>query len=118
MFSITFCSAYLVWNENRLFLSSKRASTQHNYLVNKRYRKSKGQSRVATLGTQETRLVLFYISVNKCILSYTTISVSTCMKFKLQITTMSKLFNISVLIIHSINNLNINIYSEFNNYLY
>jgi hypothetical protein len=30
------------------------------------------------------------------------------MKFKLQITTMSKLFRISVLIIHPINNLNIN----------
>jgi hypothetical protein len=62
--------------------------------------KSDGQSRMdipeklATLGTQDTRLVLIYISVNKCMLSYTIISVSTFMMFKQQITTMSKIFNI------------------------
>ena len=42
--------------------------------------------KLAILGTQDTRLVLIYISVNKCILSHNTLSVSTCMMFKLQIT--------------------------------
>ena len=50
--------------------------------------------KLATLGTQDTRLVLIYISVNKCIVSYKTLSVSTCMMFKQQITTMSNLFKI------------------------
>jgi hypothetical protein len=50
--------------------------------------------KLATLGTQDTRLVLIYISVNKCMLSYKTLSVSIFMMFKQQITTMSKIFNI------------------------
>ena len=50
--------------------------------------------KLATLGTQDTRLVLIYISVNKCKLSYKTLSVSTFMMFKQQITTMSMIFNI------------------------
>ena len=74
--------------------------------------------RLATLGTQDTILVLIYISVNKCMLSYKTLSVSTFMMFKQQKTTMSKICNIYVLIIHSNNTLNINIYSEFNSYLH
>jgi hypothetical protein len=37
--------------------------------------------KLATLGTQDTILVLIYISVNKCMLSYTTLSVSTFMMF-------------------------------------
>jgi len=74
--------------------------------------------KLGTLGAQDKRLVLIYISVNKCILSYKTLSVSTCMMFKQQITTMSKIFNIYVLIIHSINALNINLYSKFNSYLH
>jgi hypothetical protein len=36
------------------------------------------------LGTQDTILVLIYISVNKCMLSYKTLSVSTFMMFKQQ----------------------------------
>jgi hypothetical protein len=47
-----------------------------------------------TLGTQDTILVLIYISVNKCMLSYKTLSVSTFMMFKQQQTTMSKICNI------------------------
>jgi hypothetical protein len=35
--------------------------------------------KLATLGTQDTILVLIYISVNKCMLSYKTLSVSTFM---------------------------------------
>ena len=67
--------------------------------------------KIAALGKQDTILVLICISVNKCILSYTTISVSTCIMFKTQITTMSELFSMYLLIIHSINALNIGIYS-------
>ena len=48
----------------------------------------------ATLGTQDTILVLIYISVNKFMLSYKTLSVSTFMMLKQQKTTMSKICNI------------------------
>ena len=40
------------------------------------------------------------------------------MMFKQQKTTMSKICSIYVLILYSNNTLNINIYSEFNSYLY
>jgi hypothetical protein len=40
------------------------------------------------------------------------------MMFKQEKTIMSKIFNAHILIIHSINTLNIMIYSEFNNYLH
>jgi hypothetical protein len=50
--------------------------------------------KLATLGRQDTMHVLIYISVNKCMLSYTTLSVSTIIMFKQQITTMSNIFNI------------------------
>ena len=50
--------------------------------------------KLATLGTQDTILVLIYISVNKCMLSYKTISVLTLMMFKQQKTTMSKICSI------------------------
>ena len=74
--------------------------------------------KLATLGTQDTRTVLIYISVNTCIISYTTLSVSTCMMFKQQITTMPKIYSIYVLFIRAINALNISIYSEFNSCLH
>jgi len=38
--------------------------------------------KLTPLGTQDTRLVLIYISVNKCILSFKILSVSICMMFK------------------------------------
>ena len=74
--------------------------------------------KLATLGTQDTRTVLIYINVNTCIISYTTLSVSTCMMFKQQITTMPMIYSIYDLFIHAINTLNISKYSEFNRYLH
>ena len=50
--------------------------------------------KLATLATQDTIPFLIYISVNKCMLSYKTLSVSKFMMFKQQKTTMSKICSI------------------------
>ena len=50
--------------------------------------------KLSTLGTQDTIFVLIYISANKCMLSYKSLSVSTFMMFKQQKTTMSKMCSI------------------------
>jgi hypothetical protein len=80
-----------------LFISSTKL--QHNVIIKSDYTLEKIEraiknDKLATLGTQDTILVLIYISVNKCMLSYKTLSVSTFMMFKQQKTTMSKICSI------------------------
>ena len=85
MFRTIFCFACLVWNANTLLISS--TNLQNNVIIKseltleKIERAIKNEKRT-TLGTQDTIPVLIYISGNKCIVSDTTLSVSTCMMFK------------------------------------